>query len=480
MKKHHTVPLILAALLLPLWPQQVSAQNTAYGTNALFSNTTGTKDSAFGYYSMYNNTSGVYNSAFGYYSLYSNATSGQNVAMGDSSLYANTGGFENSAFGHAALTANTTGSSNVAIGSNALAGNTSGLGNTAVGAGAMTYGTISIYNVAVGYLALANSYGQENIAIGHGAISYAGNNFNIGIGESALGSCSGTLNVAIGYNAAGSGSSTVSGTDNIAVGDQPLLSLTTGNYNVAVGTLALSATTTGGGNLAVGYHAGANVTGGSTITIGTAGVASESNSIRIGDPAVHTATYIAGINGETVSGGAAVYVDSNGKLGTGPGNAEFEFLLPAPVGPQPAQLSSTSAQVFTVTLSATTNNTTRTSELTLDGNAPVTSGAGLNVLIPPANSSWCYVLTTVASGNGLAATDQRRGVLKNHGGTISFAGPADVSGGGDTGDATGAGSWRITQVTTTPGRLKYTVTQGTTSAFTVNWTAKLEVIVAPN
>lgn len=423
------------------------------------------------------------NSAIGYYSLYSNTTGGDNTAMGYEALTLNTTGSDNSALGNIALLLNTTGSQNVAVGSLSLANNTDGIGNTAIGYDCLSATNAGCnYNVAVGYSALYNNYGTGNIGIGRSAILNCTGNYNIGLGSSSLLTTTGSQNIGIGYYAASSanppiGSTGIGGADNIAIGNQPLTILGSGNYNVALGTLALGATTTGSGNIALGYYSGSNVTGDNTISIGSLG--GSSNSIYVGNPATHTATYIAGISNATVTGGAAVYIDSTGKLGTGPGNAEFSFLLPAPVGPQPTQLSSTSPQLFTVILSATTNNTTRTAELTLDGNTPVTSGANLNVLIPPANSSWCYVLTTVASGNGFATTDQRRGVLKNHGGVISFAGPADVTGGGDTGDATG-GSWRITQVTTSPGRFKYTVTQGTTSAFTVNWTALLEVSVAPN
>jgi len=53
-------------------------------------------------------------------------------------------------------------------------------------------------------------------------------------------------------------------------------------------------------------------------------VAGESNTIRIGDESVQTATYIAGISGRTASGGAAVFVNSNGKLGTSTSSARFK------------------------------------------------------------------------------------------------------------------------------------------------------------
>src|SRR5437870_515114 len=47
-----------------------------------------------------------------------------------------------------------------------------------------------------------------------------------------------------------------------------------------------------------------------------AGVTDESNTIRIGNAANQSATFIAGISGATVAGGVAVIVDSSGHLGT--------------------------------------------------------------------------------------------------------------------------------------------------------------------
>src|SRR5262249_11120669 len=62
--------------------------------------------------------------------------------------------------------------------------------------------------------------------------------------------------------------------------------------------------------------AGFNTTGRNNIDIGNAGVADESNTIRIGTVGTQTATYIAGISGATVPGGVGVIIDSSGHLGT--------------------------------------------------------------------------------------------------------------------------------------------------------------------
>src|SRR5438046_2203469 len=65
----------------------------------------------------------------------------------------------------------------------------------------------------------------------------------------------------------------------------------------------------GDNNIDIGYNVG--------------GVKGESNTIRIGNTDI-IATYIRGISGQTAAGGVAVFVDSNGKLGTMTGSARFE------------------------------------------------------------------------------------------------------------------------------------------------------------
>ena len=53
-------------------------------------------------------------------------------------------------------------------------------------------------------------------------------------------------------------------------------------------------------------------------------MAGESNTIRIGSPGTQTATFIAGINGVTSSGGLAVYINANGQLGTNTSSRRFK------------------------------------------------------------------------------------------------------------------------------------------------------------
>jgi hypothetical protein len=70
--------------------------------------------------------------------------------------------------------------------------------------------------------------------------------------------------------------------------------------------------------------AGQNLTSGDdNICIGNDGVAGEGGTIRIGRDFIG-ATYIAGISGQTASGGTAVFINSDGKLGANTSSARFK------------------------------------------------------------------------------------------------------------------------------------------------------------
>jgi hypothetical protein len=114
-----------------------------------------------------------------------------------------------------------------------------------------------------------------------------------------------------------------------------LNNMISGSFNTAVGRGTLYSFSSGNGNIAIGEGAGANLTtGDNNIDIGNFGVADESHTIRIGAPDCmcgpggsvggQTATYIAGISGQTASGGVAVYVNTDGKLGTATSSARFK------------------------------------------------------------------------------------------------------------------------------------------------------------
>ena len=66
----------------------------------------------------------------------------------------------------------------------------------------------------------------------------------------------------------------------------------------------------------MGNGAGQNLTTGSNnIDIGNPGVAAEAGKIRVGTQGVQNGTFIAGISGVGVTGGAPVEVTSTGQLG---------------------------------------------------------------------------------------------------------------------------------------------------------------------
>jgi hypothetical protein len=238
--------------------------NTAMGTSALVDLAGGISNTAAGAYSLLFNSTGDYNTAVGALALEYNQTGNENTATGADSLYQNTTGSSNAAFGVSTLLNNTTGNDNTAMGVSALIANTIGTYNTASGFSALYSNVNGNYNTASGYFALHNNS---------------------------------------------------SGSQNSASGVQALYANKTGNFNTASGTDALFSNTTGSANIAQGYKAGYNLTTGSNnIDIGNLGVAADSGTIRIGTTSTHTATYIAGIYGTSVTGNAVV-VSSTGQLG---------------------------------------------------------------------------------------------------------------------------------------------------------------------
>ncbi len=90
--------------------------------------------------------------------------------------------------------------------------------------------------------------------------------------------------------------------------------------------------TTGNNNIAIGLNAGSNLTtGNGDIDIGSAGVAGESHTIRIGNAGQYTMTFMAGIWGSQVKKGASVVVNSNGQLGVEESSERYKSDI-APMG----------------------------------------------------------------------------------------------------------------------------------------------------
>jgi len=343
------IPLVIVCLGLSPTARAVTpapdggypGQNTAEGTTALFSLTTGFYNTAIGFEALYSNTSAPYNTAVGANALYSNTDGFDNVANGVFALYSNTTGIRNTANGVFALGGNTTGFDNTATGSFALSSNT-GSNNTATGSSALYNNTTGNLNTATGQAALYNNTtGSDNTANGEAALfSNATGSGNTANGIDALYSnTTGSGNTATGDEALFSNTTSVqntadgndalysntTGIENTASGVNALSHNTTGNSNTADGANALQGNTTGNDNIAMGHLAGFNLTtGDNNINIGNEGVAAESNTIRIGTGGIHTVTFIAGIYNATVVKGVGVVVDSNGHLGTKGSSARFK------------------------------------------------------------------------------------------------------------------------------------------------------------
>jgi uncharacterized coiled-coil protein SlyX len=269
-------------------------ENTAEGTNALFSVTSGDHNTATGFESLFSNTTGVANTATGHNTLGSNTTGNHNTATGGGVLASNTTASENTGTGHHALSANTTGVNNTATGSLALATNSTGNNNTANGFEALALNTTASYGVANGFAALVhNTTGLFNAANGAQAL----------------------------FNNSTGGSNTAEGTN-------ALFRNTTASNNTAAGFEALF-NNTGANNTALGSLAGVNLTTGSNnIDIANQGAAGEANTIRIGTVGMQSATFIAGIHGVGVTG-SAVVVNTSGQLGVAPSSARFkEAIIP--------------------------------------------------------------------------------------------------------------------------------------------------------
>ena len=152
--------------------------NTAQGFRALFRNTTGFQNTATGVNALITNTTGRSNTANGVNTLFRNTTGFQNAATGVQALFSNTTGFHNTAAGFQALLFNTTGNHNTADGDNALVHNTTGNFNTdtANGAHALDHNTTGSSNVALGFQAGFDITGSGNVCIGKNVLGLAGEN----------------------------------------------------------------------------------------------------------------------------------------------------------------------------------------------------------------------------------------------------------------------------------------------------------------
>jgi hypothetical protein len=177
---------------------------------------------------------------------------GYNTAEGTSALFSLTSGSHNTAIGDSALHRDTSGSYNTAGGFQALLYDTTGRQNTATGYGALSDNRTGSFNTAIGVVALLN--------VGRGGIGASGSN-NTAIGNAALLlNSAGSENTAIGvlalsYNDNG-GQTSGNGTQNTAVGVKALQNGGGGSNQIGLGYSTGSALVQSADNIAIGNHLG--------------------------------------------------------------------------------------------------------------------------------------------------------------------------------------------------------------------------------
>jgi hypothetical protein len=187
-------------------------------------------------------------------------------------------------------------------------------GNTAEGQDALLTLTSGTFNTALGFLSLrSNTQSKFNTGVGAGTLLANTANDNTGTGAGALFSnTAGSDNTANGTFAL---FSNTTGTENAACGSKALLSSTTGGGNTAVGFNALVNNTTGVTNTAVGFNSGFGVTtADNVIVIGT----------NVAGQNLDHSCFIGEIFGATSTNGAAVFINSDGRLGTVTSSKRFK------------------------------------------------------------------------------------------------------------------------------------------------------------
>jgi len=224
-------------------------------------------------------STGDVNTFVGYQSGDATTTSGNNVGVGYASLTTNILSSKNVAIGNNALKTHNLGSAgdglNVAVGHGAGEEITTGISNTLIGANVGDALTDADYNVAIGFGALSSdTKGDRSVAIGLNALTTQ--NFtsvtttnNTAVGDNAgYAVTTGTNNTLIGSR---SGDAITSGLGNVAVGDEALSTETQGQRSIGIGVGALfnqnTTSATDVYNTAVGHAAGNQVTSGTNNTL---------------------------------------------------------------------------------------------------------------------------------------------------------------------------------------------------------------------
>lgn len=217
-------------------------------------------------------SSGTYNTAVGTESLYSVSSGSNNTTIGYKAAYYLTSGGGNVAVGESALQGDSisklTGSNNIGIGRLAGASLTTGTDNILIGQNAGDGITTTNDNIAIGRESLSAAHTRTGtIAIGYQALNACTTGLNnVAIGYQAMKSGNVSSSVAIGYQALSNASLT--GSNNIAIGDSSGAAVTSGAFNVLIGHQAGESLNTSSQSVLIGYLAGQNVTSPNTLAIG--------------------------------------------------------------------------------------------------------------------------------------------------------------------------------------------------------------------
>ena len=312
---HGQSPLRLALLLIPLvfacvaFVRNAQAVNpppdggypgftTAEGTKALQSLTTGSANTAVGWFSLFEQRQAAASTPLPGRGRSFSTPQTTIRRLAPQRFYLTPRAPTTPLLDVAALLHNTIAEENTATGAFALFSNTEGRANTANGTQALISNTIGSDNTANGFQGLYfNTTGNKNTANGYAALAF---------------NTTGDSNTANGFEALFSNTTGIVNTANGAIA---LYSNTTGGFNTAYGVNALAFNTTGNNNIALGYAAGFDVTTADNVICIGADVAGAN---------VSNSCYISNIFNATSSGGTAVLVNSDGRLGTTTSSRRFK------------------------------------------------------------------------------------------------------------------------------------------------------------
>src|SRR3989344_4916459 len=277
-------------------------------------NNTGSYSNLVGYLAGQNNT-GAHNNFFGS-SAGLNNTGLQNNFSGLNSGQDNTGSYNNAIGVNAAE--NNTGSYNNAIGYNAALNNT-GSYNNAIGYRA-GYNNSSTHSNLIGNYAGFNNSGTYNDLIGYQSGFYLQSTSSVAIGGESLHGNSAFAainNVAVGFEA---GYNAETGADNnIFIGYQSAMNVTSGANNIVIGYAVNIASTTGSNQLNIGNLIfGTDIDGlGSSISTGNIGIGTTTPSEKLTVDGTIQSTALLG-------GSTNLTTDANGNIIRDPSDARLK------------------------------------------------------------------------------------------------------------------------------------------------------------